>query len=249
MKMRNIPIMIKVSVVASLFLLTHFTYAADLPTIKKEGKTIQAFIPDGWHLATNHVKGDLNQDGINDIAAIFESDTPMLIEEANNADTQSKPIKPRILAIFFAKKGGGYQLSTQANHGVLTVDNAAVMKDPITYMRIKRNALNVAYAGGDADKNHWEVTARFRYKKDDWYMTGYNKSHYTAATSQVVKNDYNAMTGKMRITTKSLNVDPNADKVKQITRWEQFKNTKEIKLSHFNPWTVIRLSGTTTADR
>ncbi len=55
---------------------------------------------------------------------------------------------------------------------------------------------------------------------------------------------------KMRITTKSLNVNPQDDKVKKSTRWEQTEKNKMVKLSSFDPWTVIRVGGsTTTADR
>ena len=227
--------------------------AVELPTIQSEGQTLESFIPDGWALMENgSVKGDLNNDGVADIAAIFEAKEAMVIPTTENAGTSAdaKPVKPRILTVLFANKEGGYKLSTQTNQGILRSDEGSIMGDPIAYMKIRRNALHVGYVGGDADKNHWEVVARFRFKNNDWYMAGYNKSNYISATSQVIKNDYNAMTGKMRITTKSLNINPDEDKMKQVTRWQKVEKTENIKLSSFDPWKVIRAVGeTTTADR
>ena len=243
----------KITILGLAATLMSATQAIELPTIKSEGQTLESFIPDGWKLMENgSVKGDLNNDGIDDIAAIFEAKEamPMSSTEGENTNSEATAVKPRILTVLFANKDGGYKLSTQANHGILRSDEGSVMGDPIAYMKIRRNALNVGYVGGDADKNHWEVVARFRYKNNDWYMTGYNKSNYITATSQVIKNDFNAMTGKMRITTKNLNVNPEDDKIKQMTRWEQVEKNESIKLSSFDPWTVIRVGGaTTTADR
>jgi len=253
MKMKKIGKMAALSLVSTFLFINHNAFALELPVINKEGSTLESFIPDGWSLMENgSVKGDLNNDGIDDIAAIFESNKKMEMNttSATGSGSDVLQVKPRILTVFFADKEGSLKLSTQASHGILRADEGSAMGDPIAYLKIRRNALHVGYVGGDVDKNHWEVVARFRYKDDDWYMTGYKKSNYIAATSQVVKNDYNAMTGKMRIMTQSLDVNPEDDKIKQVTRWEQVEKTENIKLSSFDPWTVIRVGGaTTTADR
>lgn len=246
--------------ISTLMITMHNVYAVDLPTVKSEGQSLDEFIPDGWSLMKNaSIKGDLNKDGIPDIAAIFEAKENIIPSTTSTANTDSAtsasgnittPIKPRMLVILFGKKEGGYTLSTQVNHGILDNTGSPVLENPIAFLKIWRGALHVGYKGGDIDKNHWEVVARFRYKDNDWYMMGYKKSNYIAATSQVVKHDYNAVTGKMRITTKSLNVNPADDKVKLSTRWEQIKSDKMVKLSSFDPWTIIRVGGeTTTADR
>lgn len=260
MKMKKLGKIATLSLVSTFLFLTHSVNAVELPVINQEGKTLESFIPEGWSLMKNgSVKGDLNNDGMDDIAAIFEANENMPMPATASTDTiaatnttvELTQVKPRILVICFANKGGGYTLSTQASHGILRADESSATGDPIAYLKIRRSALYVGYVGGDADKNHWEVVARFRYKNDDWYMVGYNKSNYIAATSQVIKNDYNAMTGKMRVMTKSLDINPQDDnKAKQVTRWEQVEKTEDIKLSNFDPWTVIRVGGaTTTADR
>jgi len=288
--MKSIKKLVMLGLVSTLMISAHSVYAVDLPTVKSEGQNLDEFIPEGWSLMKDaSIEGDLNQDGVPDIAAIFESkenimpnaatdtassasattensasnnaDAPAASSEtapaettatttASSSETAATPIKPRMLVILFGKKEGGYTLSVQANHGVLDNSGGSILENPIAYLKIWRGALHVGYKGGDADKNHWEIVARFRYKDNDWYMMGYNKSNYVAATSQVIKHDYTATTGKMRITTKSLNVNPADDKVKLSTRWEQVKNDKMVKLSSFDPWTVIHVgSETTTAGR
>ncbi len=187
MKMKNIKRIVALSLTSTILLLSHTVYAVDLPTIKSEGQTLDDFIPSDWSLMPNgSIKGDLNNDGLDDIAAIFESNKTIMVDQP---DGNKAPIKPRTLAILLAQKEGGYKLSSQVNHGVLDVAGGPVMENPITFLKIRRGALHVGYTGGDVDKNHWEIVARFRYKNGDWYMMGYNKSNYVAATSQVIKND------------------------------------------------------------
>lgn len=77
------------------------------------GQDIFRVIPEGWQLANQNngklaiAKGDLNKDGIQDVALVIEEAT------ANDAGLD------RHLIIAFGNEEGSYRLSTQAEKAIL----------------------------------------------------------------------------------------------------------------------------------
>lgn len=71
-----------------------------------EGKAIEAFIPKGWEIYSE-AKGDLNGDGLADAAisiGLTEDMKEMLDTSENNYESP-----PYIVAVLFAKRGGGFR--------------------------------------------------------------------------------------------------------------------------------------------
>ncbi|RZK18870.1 MAG: hypothetical protein EOO86_09035, partial [Pedobacter sp.] len=92
------------------------------PKVKPLGVSVEQLTINNWTIIET-ANGDLNNDGNDDLAIIFESNK--ITDETrtygdNNSEIIKETQKPRILAIYFKNKvTGNYQLSTQNNDFIL----------------------------------------------------------------------------------------------------------------------------------
>lgn len=147
-----------------------------------------SLIPPGWHilLADDEpvkAEGDLNKDGIMDVAAV--------IEGISSEDTAP----PRSLLIAFGDKEQGYRLSIIADKVLLKADEGGVWGDPFESLEINRGSVVVSHYGGSNWR--WYQKYRFRYQNDDWYLIGATTGSYFNGTpmESVEEDDYNLLTG------------------------------------------------------
>ena len=102
------------------FLLTGGAYAQafKFPDLPPQGK-ITSLVPSNWKIIDS-VSGDLNHDGIKDLALILEFYRPVKESRAygdNTTEIITEIQKPRILAIYFRRSASGsYKLVTQNNN-------------------------------------------------------------------------------------------------------------------------------------
>lgn len=171
----------------------------------EEGKDISSFVPDGWHILERvkgkpeKIEGDLNKDGINDIAFVIEGISKTK-EEA----------PPRVLLIAFGTKDHTYILSVKAEHAILRSDEGGVWPDPFTKISIDRGSIIIDFYGGS--NYRWYGKYRFRYQDNDWYLIGATiGSYFTGTTTQenADEDDYNLLTGDI-ITRKTDEKDRNS---------------------------------------
>lgn len=192
----------------------------DLQTAK--GKDIDSLIPCGWSILEDFngelvkAEGDLNKDGITDIAVVIE----------NTEEDEEAP--PRALLIAFGNNDGTFSLSIISDKVILKRDEGGVWGDPFESLSIDRGSVLVSDYGGSNWR--WYNKYRFRFQDDDWYLIGATTgSYYSAETTRdhADEEDINLLTGDYILRT----TDENG-KVK-IIKGNRGKK-KLIKLSDFN---------------
>ncbi len=147
-----------------------------------------SLIPAGWHLLDNHqhvmAEGDLNKDGIPDVA--------MVIERAEGGLEA-----PRSLLIAFGTNENTYSLSILAEHVILSAGEGGVFGDPFSGLSIDRGSVVVSDYGGSSTK--WYHTYRFRFQDKDWYLIGATMGTIFPISEElgmgVDEDDYNLLTG------------------------------------------------------
>ncbi len=169
-----------------------------LPIRVKVGKNIESFIPAGWKLIKK-TRGDLNQDGLDDIAGVIEY---------GKTDSKDSQAPPRVLFIAFKDKGN-YQLSVQTAKAILKADQGGVWGDPLEDISVNRGSLLMDFYGGS--NYRWAYRYRFRYQNHGWYLIGATIDSYFTGTGEGTTADYNLLTGWMTVTT----VDKNGKKQKK----------------------------------
>jgi hypothetical protein len=189
----------------------------------RSAEDIYSLIPKGWQLLERvegepvRAEGDLNNDGINDIAIVVEEINKSLDEAAKRA-----------LIIAFGDGDNTYGFSVMAENAMLKVDEGGVWGDPIEGISVDRGSLLIDFYGGSNWR--WYSTYRFRYQDNDWYLIGATLgSYFTGNTTMdnADEEDYNLLTGDF-ITKK-------ADEKGNIITTKGNRGKRElIKLTDFN---------------
>ncbi len=136
-----------------------------LSTIPSSGKTIEAFIPEGYDTMAT-ASGDLNKDKANDIVLVLKSKEEETIDPATgNVDS----LPPRLLLVLF-KNAGGYKLAAKNGAAVLCKFCGGVFGDPFESIAIEKGVLVLHHYGGSAWR--WSLTHKFRYQQNDFYLIG-----------------------------------------------------------------------------
>lgn len=165
--------------------------SAPSPTPASKQDSIQALIPSGWHILEPYLgekalaKGDLNKDGISDLAMVIEKNA--VKGEAS----------PRSLLIAFGGKNNTYTLSIIAKNVILQADEGGIWGDPFDSLTIDRGSVLVSDYGGSNWR--WYNKYRFRYQDHDWFLIGSTQgSYFTGATTmeQSDEDDINYLTGQ-----------------------------------------------------
>lgn len=158
---------------------------SESPTLVTQGKSIDAFIPKGWKLI-RETSGDLNKDGLEDIAGVIElvKDYEINIEDA----------PPRILFIAFKEKDV-YHLSIQTDKAILRSDMGGVWGDPFDNISVDRGSILITFYGGS--NYRWGQVFRFRFQNNGWYLIGATIYSRCTGSGEESNEDYNLLTGKM----------------------------------------------------
>ncbi|WP_405108017.1 hypothetical protein MHH28_28395 [Paenibacillus sp. FSL K6-1217] len=165
--------------------------AAPSPTPVPKAQSMNALIPAGWHILEPYLgekalaKGDLNKDGISDLAMVIEK---------NSVKGEASP---RSLLIAFGGKNNTYTLSIIADHVILQADEGGIWGDPFESITIDRGSVLVSDYGGSNWR--WYNKYRFRYQDQDWFLIGSTSgTYFTGAVTmeQADENDINYLTGQ-----------------------------------------------------
>jgi hypothetical protein len=184
-------------------------------------KDITSLIPTGWHIldvnyenAKAKAEGDLNKDGIQDIAIVIE----------NTAD-----IDDRSLLIAFGTKDNTYSLSIIADNVILGALDGGGWGDPFDGIIIDRGSVVVNDYGGSGQR--WYHNYRFRFQENDWYLIGatmgWNHPIKEGTEMAFDTEDYNLLTGDYIFDK----IEENGEE--KITKGNRGKK-KLVKLSDFN---------------
>ncbi|MEK5034294.1 hypothetical protein MKY96_22800 [Paenibacillus sp. FSL R7-0302] len=199
--------------------------AASTHTPKPAAKAdnINALIPAGWHILEPFqdekaiAEGDLNKDGIADVAAVIEKDAGK--DEAS----------PRSLLIAFGSKNNTYTLSIIAKNVILQSDEGGIWGDPFDSLTIDRGSVLVSDYGGSNWR--WYNKYRFRYQDHDWFLIGSTSgTYFTGAVTmeQADEDDINYLTGQF--------IKRRTDEQGHLTTKKGIQRKKPlIRLKEFNP--------------
>jgi hypothetical protein len=185
-------------VIVVIFVLTSCTSGGVTPEgdnhtdeASNSAKDVLELVPVGWkaleRLAGEPYKaeGDLNNDGINDIALVIEE-----------LEASAEGAPNRALLIAFGNEDNSYTLSIIAEHAVLKADEGGVFGDPLEDLTIDRGSVLLSFYGGSNWR--WYSKYRFRYQDKDWYLIGATLGSYFTGTEtieQADEEDYNLLTG------------------------------------------------------
>lgn len=157
------------------------------PTKTKDD--INSVVPSGWGILIKDApviaEGDLNKDGIKDVATIIEQ-----------IESERDEAPSRALLIAFGTKDNSYSLSIIADKVILKADEGGIWGDPFESLSIERGSVVVSDYGGSNWR--WYNKFRFRYQDNDWYLIGATMGEYFAGNAtqeEANEEDYNLLTG------------------------------------------------------
>lgn len=157
------------------------------PTKTKDN--INSLIPTGWGILIKDdpviAEGDLNKDGIMDVATIIEQ-----------LDSGTDETPQRALLIAFGTMENSFLLSIIADKVILKADEGGIWGDPFESLSIERGSVVVSEYGGSNWR--WYNKFRFRYQDNDWYLIGATMGEYFAGNAtqeEASEEDYNLLTG------------------------------------------------------
>jgi len=167
----------------------------------QEHRTVEDFVPENWEII-ERIEGDLNKDGLADIAIVIENGLNRKKEMGNPylCPDWENPC-PRSLLILFQKEDGGYELSIKNDKIIMLSNEGGIWGDPFEGIRVDRGSLVIYFYGGSNWR--WSLSYRFRFQDDDWYLIGKTEDSYHSSDPETVflNEDYNYLTGYMKKTT------------------------------------------------
>lgn len=204
------------------------------PKIKTQGSSVEQFTPADWTVI-DQAYGDLNNDGLADLAVILEYDKA--IDETRVYGDNSSAIiketqKPRILALFFKdKSSGNYYLSTQNNDFILRSEEGGKLGDPLQKTAIKDQQLYLRFQGGSEWR--WELGYTFKFENNDWFLTSAINLYFNQNTGDMTERVYDFKTRELFTTAGNLHRRDIANKkTSEVLYFSQLRTFKTFK----KPW-------------
>ncbi|AZI27041.1 hypothetical protein EA772_17505 [Pedobacter sp. G11] len=204
------------------------------PKVKPSGSSVEQLTPNNWTVIET-TTGDLNGDGRDDVAVIYESDK--ITDEArtygdNNSEIIKETQKPRILAIYFKDKvTGSYRLSTQNNDFILRSEEGGKLGDPLNQIGIKDQQLYLRFQGGAEWR--WEMGYTFKFENKDWFLTSAINLYFNQNTGDMTERVYDFKTRELFTTVGNLHRRDVANrKTSEVLYFSQLRTFKTFK----KPW-------------
>lgn len=177
------------------------------PTFAAPADALAQWVPNGWKLIASSV-GDLNRDGIDDIA--------LVIEEANPANFKKRPegspgpdilnLNPRRLIILLGSSSGLKEILRRDD--LIPSENAEDMgclADPLANggVSIARGHLVIELQDWRSCGSYGVVDEKFTFRINGtkFQLIGYDRSESSRSTGERSEYSTNYLTGKKKITT------------------------------------------------
>jgi hypothetical protein len=196
------------------------TPPAQYPKLSSAAPSPEGFVPQGWKLEQK-AAGDLDRDGIDDIAFVLHRNDAKNVIRHDGLGANPLDTNPRILAVAFGGRDGGYSLQLQ-NQTLIPRGTDPVLDDPLGEgaLRIERGTLKVALeffasAGG------WETsltTYTFRFQNGRFEMIGFDRNTTQRNSGKTTDISINYSTGKMQIATGQIEKDAKTTRTKNLPR-------------------------------
>ena len=99
------------------------------PTLPAAAANAAGFVPAGWRQELQ-ARGDLNEDGIDDMALLLRDQSPANVLDNKGLGPRRFDTNPRLLAVAFGQAGGGYRLVAE-DHRLVRRPTYPTQEDPI----------------------------------------------------------------------------------------------------------------------
>ncbi len=182
------------------------------PELASHGASINDFVPKGWRLELSR-KGDLNKDGKLDHVLVLRCNDPKNIVKNDGLGVDKFDTNPRLLAIVFAKKNGGYE-RVLSNKTLIPRNDNPSMEDPLDSVaangiEIKNGTLHVTL-GIFFSAGSWAMGSKdftFRWQGGAFRLIGFDENFVQRNSGATNKTSINYLTGRKRLTTGSIEND------------------------------------------
>ena len=193
---------------------------------------VKSFVPEGWEIV-NQEKGDLNKDGISDVALVIQETDSEKIEKIDGITLDSNP---RELIILFGKaQKDCFELNTKSETFIVAHEDE-IMEDPFDGIEIKNGTLRITFKifysmGSWVSANYGYI---WRFQDDTFKLIGANSSEFSRADGEAEAISINFSTNKYSTTTYNM-FDEDQE---EVVKWNKL-DLKELKTfeSFKAPWT------------
>lgn len=216
-----------------LFAKTTNAQSFKYPSAAEQGKTIKSLLPAQWKVIDS-IKGDLNNDKIEDLALVLEFYAAVKESRAYgdyDTDLITELQKPRMLAVYF-KQGKNYKLALQNNNFILRSQEGGEMGDPLRPMSISNNTLVLNYEGGAGWK--WKLNYAFKHISGSWQLIKAANCSYKNGSEEMTKKEYDFLNKKGKVITGKLS---NTDTANQTEEYALTGLKPKTFTTFKKPWT------------
>lgn len=192
------------------------------------------FVPAGWKLI-KEAKGDLNKDGLVDVALVIENTDPKnFISNAHQLGGDTLNVNPRYVLVAFKKANASYELVAKNASFIPTQhsEESPCLTDPFAEngsIEIAKGLLSIHFQNFYSC-GAWEIynfDYIFRYQNQKFELIGYNKSSMHRSSGEETSTTLNFSTMKMNYTS-GTNTFKDGGKPKTI--WKTIKPRKLLEL-------------------
>ena len=176
-----------------LFLLLALHLCASAQELKKVGKSIEELVPSGW--TVTHAKGDLNKDGLPDMAIVAIPDFEEHLQKRD--DDYVYNFNQPVLAIYFGTSQGEYRLWKQyddvleARESEYIDVNYQIGINERGSLRIDKSVFAIAGSWSSEDLSYV-----YRFQNNDFYLIGMEENIKVRNTGENTLISYNYLTHK-----------------------------------------------------
>jgi hypothetical protein len=207
------------------------------PTIVKNGLLPQDFVPKNWKIIKN-VKGDLNNDKLEDIVLVIENTDKRNIVQNDGMGMPMLNINPRYLLILFKNKTNKNYDLVAVNKKFIPSENdeeSPCLADPLE----EAGDLTITKGVVIIELNYWlscgsygvtHNTYRLRFQKNKFELIGYDAKGMSRASGEEDIESINFMTRKKCKTTGGSAFEEDMKKVKTVCK--SIKVSKILKLEN-----------------
>jgi hypothetical protein len=190
-----------------------------------QGDSLTSLVPNGWKILT-YSYGDLNNDGIDDLALIIQGTDSTKIKLCDGFSVDTIDLNPRILAIYFKNsQTNKFEKQLQSDSFILIREEPA-MDDPFDTIEISNDGIlkidfHIFYNVGSwfMSRNSY----KFRFQNNEFELIGYDSDEVIRNSGETTNYSINFSAKKICIKKGSIS----EDKPKSV-KWKKF-NLKKLK--------------------